>query len=203
MVNCEKVKLIDNFDERNSFSQSPSTKSTSCSISLKETSTVTNIFNFAVISFCLFEKASLLPLSVIWDQCNCYHQSNSPVMYDIFGSKVWTLSNYTNCTGVYMVFISWMCTLQVDLVSWLMRWWKWRVVQYSQTDSNGMVLNPLVFHWWNVSHYGAYSFVLIHWNNWYDQYQWNNIYSIGEMHLIMGTEYFGWLQWGWVGVHPP
>ena len=177
MVNCEKVKLIDSFYERNSFSQSPSTKSTSCSISHKETSTVTNIFNFAVISFCPFEKASLLPLSVIWDQCNCYHQSNSPVMYDIFESKVWTLSNYTNCTGVYMVFISWMRTLQVDLVSWLMRWWRWRVVQYSQNrlqwDGTKPIGFPLVKH--------------IHWNNWYDQYQWNNIYSIGEMHLIMGT----------------
>ena len=117
MVNCEKVKLIDNFDERNSFSHSPSTKSTPCSISLNKTSTVTNIFHFAVISFCPFEKASLLPLSVIWDHCNGYHQSNSPVMYDIFGSKVWTRSNYTNCTGVYGLHFLNVHLSQVDLVS--------------------------------------------------------------------------------------
>ena len=29
-----------------------------------------------------------------------------------------------------------------------------RVVQYTQTDSNGIVINPLVFHWWNAPHYG-------------------------------------------------
>ena len=31
-----------------------------------------------------------------------------------------------------------------------------RVVQCTQTDPNGIVLNPLVFHWWNASHYGEY-----------------------------------------------
>ena len=57
-------------------------------ISFKDTSTVPNMFNFAVIFFFPFKKASLLPLSAVWDHCNGCHQSNSPVMYDIFGSKV-------------------------------------------------------------------------------------------------------------------
>ena len=28
-----------------------------------------------------------------------------------------------------------------------------RIVQYTQTDSNGIVLNQLVSHWWNAPHY--------------------------------------------------
>ena len=75
-------------------------------------------------------------------------------------------------------------------------WWKeisqpiWRVVHYTQRDSNGIVLNPLVFHWWNASHYGDFEYflwlqaewgciLLVHWYDWYDWYQWNNTYSIG------------------------
>ena len=46
------------------------------------------MFNFVVISLIPFEKASLLPLSVVWDHCNGCHQSNSPVMYGIYESKV-------------------------------------------------------------------------------------------------------------------
>ena len=98
---CKRVFLIkrlqvkrqkyDKFYKRNSFSQSPSPKSTSCSIShisFKDTSAVPNMFNFLAISFFPFEMASLRPLSVAWDHCKGCHQSNSPVMYEIYGSKV-------------------------------------------------------------------------------------------------------------------
>ena len=62
-----------------------------------------------------------------------------------------------------------------------------RVVQYTQTDSNAIVLNPLVFHWLTASHYGDFEYfcwrqaewgciLLVHW---YDWYQWNNTYSVG------------------------
>ena len=56
-------------------------------------------------------------------------------------------------------------------------------------------LIPLVFHWWNASHWRGLDYfrwpqaelgciLLVHWYDWYQQ---NIIYSIGEMHLITGT----------------
>ena len=53
------------------------------------------------------------------------------------------------------------------------------VVQYTQTDSNGMALNPLIcfpFIGETCLITGTFSILLVHW---YDWYQWNNIYSIG------------------------
>ena len=85
-----------------------------------------------------------------------------------------------------------------------------RVVQYTQTDSNGIVINPLVFHWWNAPHYGDLAsgwvgcILLVHWCDWYDWYQWNVIYSTGiplvKCISLRRLRIFP-LASGWEGVH--
>ena len=62
------------------------------------------------------------------------------------------------------------------------------LVMIGTIGTNGIIFIPLVFHWWNASHYGDRIFrlasVRLSGGAWY---QWNNIYFIGEMHFIIGT----------------
>ena len=74
--------------------------------------------------------------------------------------------------------------------------------------TNGITFIPLVFHWWNASHQRDlknFRRLQVEWGcillvHWYDWYQWNNIYSIGEMRLVTGNNII-LLASGWVGVH--
>ena len=76
----------------------------------------------------------------------------------------------------------------------------------THTNSNGLVLNPLVFHWWHASHYGDLKYfswlqaewgciLLVHWCHWYDWYKCNNIYFIG-IHWYSITNVW-WNGWFW------
>ena len=82
-------------------------------------------------------------------------------------------------------------------------------------DTNGITLLPLVFYWWNASHYGDLEYywwfqaecgciLLVHCYDWYDWYQWNNTYSIGILLVkcisLRRLKIFPSAT-GWVGVH--
>ena len=85
-----------------------------------------------------------------------------------------------------------------------------RLVRLVRT--NGITMIPLVFYWWNASHYRDleyFSWLSLEWGcsllvHWHDWNHWNNRYSIGiplvKCISLWGSRIFP-LASGWVRVH--